>query len=121
MSQYALLLSAGPDRIGTALNAVEYALRLDEAGHTVSIYLDGAATQWPDEMEARADHPFSKGLASAIDRELIAGCCAFCADAFGGTDGCVEAGVPLLGTAGEDHGPDVARLVDDGYELLTVG
>lgn len=121
MNRYALLLSAGPDRVGTALNAIEYALSLDEGGHTVAIYLDGAATQWPGEMETRVDHPLSKGLASAIERELVAGCCAFCADAFGGAEGCREAGIPLLGVAGEEHGPDVARLADDGYELLTVG
>ena len=121
MSRYALLLSAGPDRVGTALNAIEYALSLDDGGHTVAIYLDGAATQWPGEMETRVDHPFSKSLASAIDRDLIAGCCAFCADAFGGTEGCVAAGIRLLGAPGEEHGPNVATLVDDGYELLTVG
>ena len=121
MSRYALLLSAGPDRVGTALNAVEYALTLDTAGHTVAVYLDGAATQWPGEMETRTDHPLSKGLTTALDREIVAGCCAFCADAFGGTEGCIGAGIPLLGAAGEDHGPDVGGLVDDGYELLTVG
>ena len=121
MSRYALLLSAGPERIGTALNAVEYALTLDEAGHTVAIYLDGAATQWPGEMATRVDHPLSTGLAAATDRGVVAGGCAFCANAFDGTEGCREAGIPLLGTAGEEHGPDVARLVDEGYELLTVG
>jgi len=121
MSRYALLLSAGPDRVGTALNAIEYVLSLDEAGHTVAVYLDGAATQWPGELETRVDHPLSKGLSAAIDRDLVAGCCAFCADAFGGTAGCREAGIPLLGAAGEAHGPDVARLVGEGYELLPVG
>jgi len=121
MSRYALLLSAGPDRVGTALNAIEYVLSLDEAGHTVAVYLDGAATQWPGELETRIDHPLSKGLAAALDRDLVAGCCAFCADAFGGTEGCIEAGIPLLGAAGEEHGPNVAHLVDEGYELLTVG
>ena len=121
MSRYALLLSAGPDRVGTALNGIEYALSLDDGGYTVAIYLDGAATQWPGEMETRVDHPLSKGLTSAIDRELIAGCCVFCADAFGGVEGCRAAGIPLLGVAGEEHGPDVAQLVDDGYELLPVG
>ena len=121
MNRYALLLSAGPDRVGTALNAIEYALTLDKEGHTVAIYLDGAATQWPGEMETRVDHPLSQGLAAALDRELIVGCCAFCADAFGGVEGCRAVGIRLLGVAGEEHGPDVAQLVDDGYELLTVG
>jgi len=121
MSRYALLLSAGPDRVGTALNAIEYALTLDSGGHSVAIYLDGAATQWPGELETRVDHPLSKGLTAALDRGIVAGCCSFCANAFGGTEGCVEAGIPLLGEVNEEHGPDVARLVDDGYELLTVG
>lgn len=120
MSRYAFLVSAGPNRVGSALNAIEHALTLDEAGHTVAIYFDGAATQWPGEMETRADHPLSKGLTAAIDRELIAGCCAFCAEAFGGIEGCRAAEIRLLGVAGEQHGPDVARLVDEGYELQII-
>jgi len=120
MNRYALLLSAGPNRVGSALNAIEYALSLDEEGHTVAIYLDGAATQWPVEMDARVDHSLSKGLATATERERSAGCCAFCADTLGGTEDRQKAGIPLLGVAGEKHGPDVARLVDEGCELLTV-
>lgn len=121
MSRYALLLSAGPDRAGSALNAIEYALRLDEGGHTVEIYLDGAATQWPGESGRRSGHPVSEGFSEARERDLVVGACAFCANAFGATDGCLDAGIDLLGIAGEEHGPDVAAIVDDGYELMTVG
>ena len=121
MSRYALLLSAGPERAGSALNAIEYALRLDEGGHSVAIYLDGAATQWPAESQRRSGHPFTEGFAEARERDLVVGACAFCANAFGATEGCQEAEIELLGAAGEQHGPDVAAIVDDGYELLTVG
>jgi len=121
MKRFAVLLSAGPDRAASALNALEYALRLDEAGHTVAIYLDGAATQWPDEASRRSGHPFVEQFTEARDRELVAGCCAFCAGAFGATESCRDAGLELLGAAGEEHGPDVGEIVNDGYELLTVG
>ena len=121
MSRYALLLSAGPDRAGSALNAIEYALRLDAGGHTVEIYLDGAATQWPAESDRRSGHPFVEGFTEARARGLVVGGCAFCANAFGATEGCQDAGIDLLGQPGEEHGPDVAAIVDDGYELLTVG
>jgi hypothetical protein len=121
MSRYALLLSAGPDRSGSALNAIEYALRLDEAGHTVEIYLDGAATQWAAEVDRRSGHPFIEEFIEARERDLVVGACAYCANAFGATDGCQDAEIDLLGVAGEEHGPDVAAIADAGYELLTVG
>ena len=85
------------------------------------IYLDGAATQWPTESERRSGHPFTEGFAEARERDLVVGACAFCANAFGATESCQEAEIELLGAAGEQHGPDVAAIVDDGYELLTVG
>lgn len=121
MNRYALLLSAGPDRAGSALNAIEYALRLDEAGHTVEIYLDGPATQWPAESSRRSGHPFIEEFNSARERDLVVGACAFCANAFGASADCRDAEIELLGVAGEEHGPDVATIVDNGYELLTVG
>ena len=120
MGKYAVLLTAGPDRVGSALNGVEYALRLADEGHDVRVYLDGRATRWPAELETRADHPLRDGLDRATDGDVSVAACAYCAAAFDAAAGCRERGIPLLGTAGEDHGPDVAALVDDGYELLTV-
>lgn len=120
MANYALLVASDPGQVGTILNALEYALTLEEADHEVRIYLDGAATKLPDEIEHRIDHPLSERFDEVGDRELLAGACAFCAAAHGGTDGCREAEIPLVGTAGEAHGPDVAGLVAEGYELLTI-
>ena len=120
MGKYAVLLSAGPDRTGSALNGVEYALRLAEGGHEVRIYLDGPATRWPGELATRADHPLRDGLDRARNDAVEIAACAYCAAAFDATAGCRTDGIPLRGTAGEEHGPDVAALVDDGYELLTM-
>ncbi|TKX87721.1 hypothetical protein EXE43_01830 [Halorubrum sp. SS5] len=120
MGKYAVLLSAGPDRTGSALNGVEYALRLADDGHDVRVFFDGAATRWPGELAMRADHPLRDGLDRAMAGEVEVAACAYCAAAFDATAGCRTEGIPLLGTAGEEHGPDVAALVDDGYELLTM-
>jgi len=120
MGKYAVLVTAGPERPGSALNGLEYALRLADSDHEVEVYLDGAATTWPDEIETKVEHPLHESLSESLDRELVAGACAFCAAAFGGTRGCEGAGIPLVGTAGEEHGPDVGALVDEGFELVTV-
>ena len=115
-----MLLSTGPDQVGSTLNALEYALRLDAAGHNVVIYLDGAATQWPGEIANRSGHPLSERFAEARNRGILNGVCAFCANAYGATEACEDANIDLLGVAGETHGPDVAAVVADGYELLTI-
>jgi hypothetical protein len=120
MAKFAVLVSAGPDRSGSAVNGIEYARQLAADGHDVRVYLDGPATRWPDELESRADHPLSDGLAALLDGDAVVAACAFCAGAFGGTDGCRDADIELIGTPGETHGPNVSELVADGYELLTM-
>ncbi|QKG94254.1 hypothetical protein EXE43_20115 [Halorubrum sp. SS5] len=120
MGKYAVLLSAGPDRTGSALNGVEYALRLADGGHDVRVFLDGAATRWPEELATRTDHPLRDGLDRVVAGDVEIAACAYCAAAFDATTGCQTNEIPLLGTAGEEHGPDIAALVADGYELLTM-
>jgi len=120
MDGHAFLSTAGPDRAGSALNGVEYALSIDDAGYPVRVYLDGAATKWPGELETTVDHPLHGGLTSAIDRGLVEAC-AYCADAFGATDGCRDADIGFRGVAGEQHGPNNEQLMAEGFTLHTVG
>ncbi|RAW44475.1 hypothetical protein DQW50_14050 [Halorubrum sp. 48-1-W] len=120
MGRFAVLMTAGPERAGSALNGVEYALRLADAGHDVRLYLDGSATRWPGELRTRVDHPLREGLDRAMDGDAEIAACAYCAAAFDAVAGCRSEAIPLLGAAGEEHGPDVAALVENGYELLTV-
>lgn len=120
MGRFAVLMTAGPERAGSALNGVEYALRLADAGHEVRLYLDGPATRWPGELATRVDHPLRDALDRVVNGDATVAACAYCSAAFDATADCRAAGIPLVGTAGEEHGPDVAALVEDGYELLTV-
>lgn len=120
MARYAILLNAGPAGVGPPVNALQYALGLDDHGHDVSVFLDGPATKWPAELASMADHPLREYYDEARDRSLIAGACAFCAHRYGAEGGCREAGLRLHGGP-DEHGPDVGRLATDGYRLLTVG
>lgn len=120
MSKYAVLLNASTDDVGPTANGLEYAIDLDEGGHDVDVYFDGVATQWPGRLVEKPEHPINKFFEEADDRGLIAGACGFCADSFGGEDGCEKAGVELLGSP-EEHAPKPSELVDDEYDLLPIG
>jgi predicted peroxiredoxin len=120
MEKYAVVVTAGPDDAASAVNGLEYARSLAEGGHEVEVFLDGEATKWPEMVSTQVDHPLRESLDSLRERELVRGC-AYCADVFGATEGCEDAGITLHGTAGEEHAPDVGRLASEGYELLTVG
>ena len=119
MGKYAFLVTGGPDRVGSVLNGIEYALTLDGSGHEVRVYLDGAATKWPGKLERRVDHPLYEGFFELLDRDLVSAC-AFCAEAFDAMEGCRTADISLQGVPEEEHGPDVGRLVDEQFELLPV-
>lgn len=120
MAKFAVVVTAGPDDAGTAVNGFEYALSLADAGNEVVVFLDGAATKWPGEVRQRAGHPVSESLDELADHGALAGACAYCADVFGATAALEETDVPLRGVAGEEHAPDVGALVADGYRLLPV-
>lgn len=120
MSKYAVLLNASTDDVGPTANGLEYALDLDEGGHDVDVFFDGVATQWPGELVDKPNHPINDFFEEADDRGLIAGACGFCADSFEATEGCEEAGVEVLGTP-DEHAPKASELVEEEYELLTIG
>lgn len=121
MGKYAVCLTAGLDDVGSAVNGFEYARSLLDADHDVSVFLDGEATKWPGEIASRPNHPVATALNALQDQSAIDGACAYCADVYGTAEECDQAGIPLLGTPGETHGPDVGGLAADGYELLTIG
>lgn len=120
MSEYAVLLNSSTEDVWPTANGLEYALDLDEDGHEVDVYFDGAATQRPRQLAEKPNHPINNFFDEADDRGLIAGACGFCADSFDATEGCGKASVDILGGAAE-HAPRPSQLVDDEYELLTIG
>lgn len=119
MSDYAVMLNGGTDDIGQTANGLEYAIDLDESGFDVELYFDGESTNWPGLLHDKPDHPVNKFYEEAHERGLIGGACSYCANAFGGTEGCERAGVELLGNG--EHAPDVGELAADGTQLITVG
>jgi len=120
VSEYAVLLNLSTEDVWPTANGLEYALDLDEGGHEVDVYFDGAATQRPRQLAEKPNHPINNFFDEADDRGLIAGACGFCADSFDATEGCEKASVYNLGGAAE-HAPRPSQLVDDEYELLTIG
>lgn len=118
--QYAVLMNAGPDRFAAAGNGFKYALELDGAGNDVELFLDGEATKWPAEFAEDPDRPFGYHWERLRNRGLIAGACGYCANAFDSARACEANGVKLLSDSTE-HAPSVAQLVEEDYEIITVG
>lgn len=117
--KYAVLVNASTDDVGPAANGLEYAVDLDNAGKDVEVYLDGAATKWPDEIEEKPDHPVTEHFEEAEERGLVAGACGYCANAFGATEGIEARDIEIVGDE-DEHGPSVAEL-SETHELLTIG
>ena len=128
MSKFAFLINSPPGNPGPVANNLEYARNLDEAGHEVTVYFDGQATQWIPEAEENPDGVVHEYYMEAKERGLIAGACGYCAAFFEIDDTIDQAGIALDGGMREDtdgpgdhHGPDVAHLVEEGYQLINVG
>lgn len=128
MSKFAFLVNSPPGNPGPVANNLEYARNLDEAGHDVVVYFDGQATQWIPEAEDDPDGVVHEYYQEARERGLIAGACGYCASFFEIDDTIEEAGIALDGGAvegasgpGDHHGPDVAALVEQDYQLINVG
>jgi len=118
--KYAILLNAGPDDAPVASNGFNYALEFDDAGYEVQVFLDGAATKWPQTFTDDPDLPFNYAWAQLRERGLLAGACGYCANAFDVAAACERSGIDLLSDSTE-HAPAVAQLADEGYEMLTIG
>ena len=91
-------------------------------------HFDGQATQWIPEAEEDSDGVVHEYYTEAKERGLIAGACGYCAAFFEIDDTIDQAGIALDGGMREDtdgpgdhHGPDVAHLVEEGYQLINVG
>lgn len=114
MAKHAFIPLSPPETPGTFANQLTYARQLDEAGHDVAGYFDGAATVWFEDLE---DRPALDAYEQAKERNLIAGVCDHCATFEGVAEAVERAGFEIDGT---EHAPEIARLVDDGYEIHTV-
>jgi len=107
------------DALGRVFNALAAAWDFQHQGGEVTLLFQGTGSRWPREL-ARPDHPAHDLFQQVRDR--VAGVSMGCANVFGATEDAVASGFDLLkdnavpGTAGL---PSLARLVADGYTVLT--
>jgi hypothetical protein len=120
MSKYAFLINSSLDEPAPLANTLEYARKLDDAGHDVVVFFDGAATQWIPELETNEDLLPHDAYADVRARGLIGGACGFCASFFEVDRAIEKVEITIDGDAAE-HGPDVGQLAEQGYQLLTIG
>ncbi len=116
MAKHAFILLSSPENPGKFANPLTYAAQLADGGHEVTVYFDGAATNWFEGVDDHAP-PAVEAYEAARERDLIAGVCDHCATVMGVADAVEAEGFEVEGT---DHAPDTAALVDEGYELHMV-
>ncbi len=103
----------GHENVGRLVNGLEAAREFVEAGDDVEVVLDGAGTEWIEELE----HPEGDyhDLYAAVRDEV--GVCDHCSGAFGVEDAVADAGLETLDDY--DGHPSVRSFVEDGYEVIT--
>ena len=117
MSKIGILILADSETygdLGRITNAFEITKEFSEAGDTVSIIFDGAATKWLGKVsdEQHYLNPLYKAVFPQIQ-----GACKYCANAYGVSNQVQEAGVTMLDDY-EDH-PSIRNLVQAGYQIMT--
>jgi hypothetical protein len=120
MSKYAFLINSSLDEPAPLANTLEYARKLDDAGHDVVVFFDGAATQWIPELETNEDLLPHDAYADVRARGLIRWGVWFLCFLLRGRRAIEKVDITIDGDAAE-HGPDVGQLAEQGYQLLTIG
>ena len=116
MTKAAIVILAGTDgheNLGRLVTGLETAREFVQAGDEVEVVLDGAGTQWVEELEdpENDDHDLYRAVKDDV------GVCEYCAGAFGADAAVEDAGLVTF----DDHDghPSIRSLVADGYEVIT--
>lgn len=102
------------DGLGRVVNAMVTAKELKASGDEVALLFDGAGTKWVPAL-SEGEHRYHSLFEDVRDR--VVGACAYCAKAFGVTDGVEAAEVALLDDF-EEH-PSLRSYLADGYHVIT--
>ena len=104
----------GHENLGRVVNAMTIAKEFKDAGDEVALVFDGGGTTWIPAL-ASPDHR-AHGLFQSV-RDVVAGACSYCSDAFGVREGVEAAGVALL----DDYKrhPSIRTYVAAGFDVLT--
>jgi hypothetical protein len=117
MSKAAAIVFAdagSPEGLGRVMNALTTAQEFKEAGDETVVVFDGAGTKWIAEL-SREKHKYHQLFEDV--RDVVAGACSYCAEAFGVKEAVEGAGIDLL----EDYKghPSLRTLINDGYHVVT--
>ena len=107
------------EALGRLFNALAAAYDFKRQNMPVTLFFQGTGTRWPGELADR-EHPAHQ-LFSAV-QDTVAGVSRSCADVFGAHDGAVACGLDLISESsvpGTSGLPSLARLVGEGYTVLT--
>lgn len=124
MQKAAILVLSDPkpgseEALGRVFNALATAYDFKQRKAEVRLLFVGAGTRWSSEV-ANGEHPLHKLFIEVKD--TVVGVSSGCADVFGAREGAEACGLALItespvpGTSGL---PSLAKLVDDGYTVLT--
>jgi hypothetical protein len=111
--------SGSQEALGRLFNALAAAYDFKQQNVPVTLLFQGAGTRWAGELANREHLAYQ--LFAAV-KDSVAGVSSSCADVFGARDGAVACGLDLIaenavpGTSGL---PSLARLVGQGYTVLT--
>jgi len=111
--------SGGEEALGRVFNALAVAYDCKQRKVEVTVLFLGTGTRWAAELVNR-EHP-AHTLFTAV-KDTVAGVSCGCADVFGAREGAATCGLDLLsenGVPGTSGLPSLARLVGEGYTVLT--
>jgi hypothetical protein len=120
--KFAIILQAGKEShegMARAVHALLYSMELQESGHEVVLIVDGAGTEWAEEL---TDPNSTNKLKPMYDKFEATGvttiACDYCAGAFGVKDKLESRQCPLVAEY-EGH-PSIAKWVKKGYQLVVL-
>ena len=111
--------AGGDDATGRVFNALAATGELRREGKEVTMIFQGAGTRWAA-LLAEPDHPFHELFVTV--QPAVAGVSEACSAFFGTTEAALAAGFDLVSgnpVEGVGEVPSLARLIADGYRILT--
>ncbi len=119
MAQIAVLVFSDTSQANLArgLHALLLTKQLYQSGIEVRLIFDGAGTGWITAL-ADPEHRLHGLFNEVKGLGLVEGVCQYCSGRYSDPALVEKEGLALLGEA-EDH-PDIARLIKEGYQLLTL-
>ncbi len=119
MAKIALLLfsDASQANLAKGLHALLLTKQLHQNGIEAKLIFDGAGTGWITAL-ADPEHRLHGLFNEVKGLGLVEGACQYCSGRYSDPALVEKEGLALLGEA-EGH-PDIARLIKEGYQLLTL-